>query len=104
MRNLETPADYMHAYPRLTAHLICYSLGYCTPTSAARILMNAHHGEPNYCEWIASCYSGDARRAVQGAIHSRHTHHGYMADFDHAYRLVRRAIKTGDEPLLASWF
>jgi len=94
----------MRSYPRLTAHIICYSLGYCTPTSAARILMNAHRSEPNYCEWIASCYGGDARRAVHGAIHARHTHHGYMADFDHAYALVRRAIDTGDEPLLASWF
>lgn len=39
-----------------------------------------------------------------GAIGARHSHHGYMADFDLAYALVRRAIETGEEPLFGIWF
>jgi hypothetical protein len=66
--------------------------------------MHAHRGEPDYCEWIWSCYATDAKKAVQGAIRARHTHRGYMADFSLAYALVRRAIEKGEEPMLASWF
>lgn len=103
-RSLESPTDYLRAYPRLCAHIICFSLGYATPTTAARILMNAHRGKPNYCEWIWSCYNCDPRPAVQGAILARHSHHGCMADFDLAYALVRRAVETGEEPMFGSWF
>ncbi len=95
--------DYLSRYPHLCSHTICHSLGYATPTKAAIILMHAHRGEPDYCEWIDACYRGDAKRAVQDAIKYHHTHHGFMADFDQAYALVRRANKTGDEPQLASW-
>ena len=103
-RILRTPEDYLWRYPRVCAHIICHSLGYAAPTTAARILMHAHRGEPDYCEWIWSCYGTDAKRAVQGAIRARHSHQGYMADFDLAYALVRRAAETGDEPLFGSWF
>lgn len=101
---LQTPEDYLRRYPRITASIICESLGYATPTKAAIILMHAHRGEPDYCEWIDACYRGDARQAVQDAIRRRHGHRGYMADFDLALNLVQRAIDTGDEPLFGSWF
>ena len=101
---LQTPNGYLRRYPRTCAHIICHSLGYATPTTAARILMHADRQEPDYCEWIDSCYRGDARRAVGDAIRRRHGHRGYMADFDQALSLVQRAIDTGNEPLLGSWF
>lgn len=101
---LQTPEDYLRRYPRICSHIICHSLGYATPTTAARILMHADRQEPDYCEWIDSCYQCDARRAVGDAIRRRHGHHGYMADFDQAFGLVRRATDTGEEPLLGSWF
>lgn len=101
---LRTPKDYLRRYPRLCAHIICHSLGYATPTTAATILMHAHRREPDYCEWIASCYSSNAFQATEDAIRYRHSHHGYMADFDLAYGLVARAVESGDEPLFGSWF
>ena len=101
---VKSPADYLRRYPRICANIICHSLGYATPTKAAIILMHADRNEPDYCEWIDACYHGDARSAISDAIRNRHMHHGFMADFDLAHRLVQRAIESGDEPLLASWF
>jgi hypothetical protein len=94
----------MRRYPRLVSHVICFSNGYASPTLAARILKDAKEGKQNYCEWIWSCYRCDPRPAVQGAIRYRHSHRGFMADFDMAYALVRRAIETGEEPMFGSWF
>jgi hypothetical protein len=95
---------YIGRYPRLTAHLIAESLGYATPSKAALILRDAHERRQNWCEWIYSCYSCDPLKAVHAAIQNRHHHRGYMADYRLARALVERAIATGDEPLLASWF
>ena len=103
-KRLETPRDYMAAYPHLTAHIICHSLGYATPTCAAQILMDAHQRKENWCEWIYSCYQRDPQPAVQHAIRGRHSHHGYMAEYRLAKALVDRALQDGKEPLLASWF
>ena len=47
-----TAHDVMRRWPRLTAHLIASSLGYATPTCAARILKDAKEGRENWCEWI----------------------------------------------------
>lgn len=94
----------MKRYPRITAHIICESLGYATPSKAAWILKDAKEGRENWCEWIASCYRCDPRPAVQNAIRTRRYHTGYMAEFQQAYALVRRAIQTGEEPSFASWF
>ena len=90
--------------PRLVAHVIAESLGYATPALAAKIVADGAAGRPNWCEWIYSCYGGDARKVVQAAIQSRHHHRGYMADHRAALALVRRFAKTGDQPLFASWF
>ena len=103
-KDLETPSDYLREYPHVCAHVICESLGYASPTKAAMIMMHGHRGEPDYCEWIDACYSGDARRALEDAIRHRHGHKGYMAEFKLAYALVQRANETGQEPELASWF
>jgi hypothetical protein len=104
MTQPQTPKDILKRYPRLTAHLICESLGYATPTLAAGIILAAIKGQPHYCEWIYSCYNTQPRPAIQSAIHNRHHHRGYMAHYPHALQLVQHAITTGREPELASWF
>lgn len=99
-----SPRFYLQRYPRLCAHLICESLGYATPSVAARILKDAKDGQENWCEWIYSCYGRDPRRAVQAAVRRRHHHHGYMAEYRTAKALVDRANAIGEEPPFASWF
>ena len=99
-----TAHDVMRRWPRLTSHLIASSLGYATPSCAARILKDAKEGNENWCEWVYSCYNRDPKKAVDLAIKTRHTHHGFMADYNLARKLVQLAAEQGKEPLLASWF
>ena len=96
--------ETMKRYPRITAHIIAESLGYATPSCAARILKDAREDRKNYCEWIYSCYDGDPLSAVKNAIKNRHYHKGFMAEYKTALAFVKRAIETGDEPLFGSWF
>ena len=96
--------ETMKRYPRLTAHVIAESLGYATPSCAARIVKDAREGRKNYCEWIYSCYGADPLPAVRNAIRNRNYHEGFMAEYKLALALVRRALNTGDEPDFASWF
>ena len=96
--------DYMRNYPRITAHIICESLGYATPSCAARILKDAQESRENWCEWVYSCYGRDPKIPVRNAIRNRHTHHGYMAEYRPARALVQRAIEGGEEPVFASCF
>ncbi len=72
--------------------------------NAAQILKEARDGRKNYCEWIYSYYNANPLPAVQNAIRHRHTHRGFMADYNTALALVKHAIETGDEPMFASWF
>lgn len=94
----------MKRYPGLTAHIIAESLGYATPSCAARILNDAREHRENCCEWIYSCYGSDPLPAVRNAIRNRHNHKGFMAEYKLALTLVRNALDTGDKPLFASWF
>lgn len=91
-------------WPRLVAHIISESLGYCTPARAAWILLDAKAGRRNYCEWVSSCYRGDAREVVRQSIRARASHRGYMADVGQASRIVGDFSSRGREPMLASWF
>lgn len=100
----ESLEDYMRRYPRITAHIITESLGYATPSKAALILKDAKEGRENWCEWVYSCYNCNSRIPVQHAITRRHRREGFMAEYRHAYALVRRALDTGEEPIFASWF
>lgn len=102
-RELSVEETIRH-FPRITVHIIAESLGYATPSCAAHILKDAREGRKNYCEWIYSCYGGDALKAVQNSIRHRHYHKGYMGEYKVAYALVKKAIETGDEPLFGSWF
>ena len=95
----------MKRYPRVTAHIISESLGYATPSTAARIGLDAMNGDPNYCEWIAHCYGGDAKEVLRRSIRSRHYHKGFMSWYkERALALVKYAIEKEEEPLFASWF
>lgn len=96
--------DTMKKYPRITAHIIAESLGYATPTCAAKILKDAREGRENWCEWIDACYKRNPLNAVRDSISRRHHHTGYMASYRTAKILVEKSIKDGNEPELASWF
>jgi len=62
----------------------------------------SHHSRiPRLCH---SLYDKNPLRAVQDSIKNRHYHKGFMAEYKRAYALVKRAIETGEEPLLGSWF
>ncbi len=84
--------------------MLSKSLGYALPAVAAQILKDAKDGNENWCEWICSCYSKNPRPAVEAAIRNRHHHEGYLASYQRALAIVRRATDTGDEPIFASWF
>jgi hypothetical protein len=96
--------ETMKRYPLITSHVIAESLGYATPTVAARILKDAREGRENYCEWIYSCYGANPLGAVQNAIKGRHYHKGPMAEYKRAKALVKKSLEEGKEPELASWF
>jgi len=100
----ESIDDYLQRCPRLCAAIIAYSTGYATPRCAANILKDAHERQRNYSEWIYECYRADPLPAVQGAVRSRHHLNGYMADYQTALAIVRRANEKGEEPVFASWF
>lgn len=99
-----TRFEYLKRFPRLTAHIICFSLGYASPMVAADILRAADHGEPHYCEWIDAIYGNNPLPAVKGAFECRAMHVGYMAEFARAYALVEREIGHPGQQMLASWF
>ena len=48
--------ETMRRYPRITSHLIAESMGYATPTNAARIVRDAKYNQKNWSRWIYSCY------------------------------------------------
>ena len=100
----KTAAEFMKKYPRITGHIIAESLGYATPTTAARIGFDGMNGDENWCEWIYSCYGKDARRALKDSIRNRHHHTGYMAEYKLAKVFVDRYLETGEQPIFASWF
>jgi hypothetical protein len=101
---MDTRDFYLQRYPRICAHIIAESLGYAVPIVAAIILKDSRESGRNNCEWVASCYGGDAKAVVSDSIRHRHHHKGPMAEYDHAIAIVRRQLETGDSPVLASWF
>lgn len=108
-----TREDALRRWPRLTAHLICESLGYFTPATAAYAVYAFTQGEPCFCEWYVDAAGGTASRdkvraagdrILRQAIRNRHRHAGPMADYPVAWALVQRSLATGQEPHFASWF
>ena len=87
----------LRKYPRLVAHLICCSLGYFTPQSAANAISFYKNGKAFFCEWYSHMtkyakdnLTGDyfdekicrrvGRETLNLAFIGRHHHHGYMAE------------------------
>jgi hypothetical protein len=106
-------------YPRVIAHLICESLGYFSPMSAANAVVMHKLGNPFACEWyshMCHCrtkqYFNDeelvkiGKEVLGRAIRYRKNHAGYMAEYDLAISLVRREVnkKGATSGMLASWF
>jgi len=96
--------DIVKRYPRLTAHIIAESLGYACPSTAGGIIKSYLEGRKNYCEWVYCCFKGNPKPVIERAWKNRHYHKGFMADYKLALAIVRKYIKTGQEPLFASWF
>lgn len=98
--------EILKRYPRICGHMICESLGYASAMLAAKIVADGARGTPNYCEWIDSCYQGNARTPLESAIRGRHNHSGYMAEYGRAQNVVRRAVECGESGVasLGAWF
>lgn len=95
--------DALKRYPGTVSHLICHSLGYCTPLFAAGLVLAAARNEADWCEWIFSCYRSDPWPALCDAIAQRRSHRGYMADIQQARGLVesvRRRPRTAPGKLV----
>ncbi len=59
MEVIDDPAlVIMKKYPRLTAHLICESLGYFSPRCAASAIYAHVNKKPYFCEWYESLFRG----------------------------------------------
>lgn len=111
-----TQEEVLRRWPRLVAHMICESLGYFTPKSAANAIIRYKQDEPFYCEWYSSIanargagfFDEEAMRQVgrdvlNWAIKGRHRHKGYMADYENARAVIEREL-AGNGPIFASWF
>ena len=112
-----TQKEVLIRWPRLTAHLICQSLGYFSPRAAANAILDVLHDRPCWCEWYAhqmSCrqrYDGDAdadilavgRDTLNAAISGRHRHRGMMSEYASGLAAVASEL-CGRGPQLASWF
>lgn len=108
-----TPQEAIQRWPRVVAHLICQSLGYFCPRSAAAAVAAAVNGEAFYCEWYGSVcdkagktYAEVTKRMLAVAIQHRRYHKGYMADFETALGLVlvEREHVGATAGMLAAWF
>jgi hypothetical protein len=121
-RKVRSQSDVLQRLPCLVAHLICESLGYFTPQSAANAIAHHTKGEAFFCEWYHDWASkrfanrntkcADVRDtvlevgqlAIQNAFHRRTHHRGPMADFKRALALVVHVHQGGEGPVFASWF
>lgn len=114
-----TQREVLRRYPRLTAHLICQSLGYFTPLSAANAICAHLEGRAFSCEWyshMCSCRGMGlfheqtlldvGRDTLRRAFEGRHRHKGYMAEYQHALALVKAELaeKGKTSGMLAAWF
>ncbi len=100
----DTAQMILQRCPRLVAHMICHSLGYATPGSAANIIADAHAHRENWCEWIYACYNRNPRPALEQAVQGRKYHKGYMADYRQARAIVEHVKQGNEGPVFASWF
>ena len=108
----ETTREALNRWPRLTAHMICESLGYFTPEGAAGALLDHKRGYGHFCEYyihLAQSWKEDkvlevGRKVIERAFRGRHHHRGYMAHYPQARALVEHVRRGGEGPMFASWF
>ncbi len=109
--------EVLRRYPILVSHLICASLGYFSPESAANALLAYIQGRPNFCEWYSHLAGGMhppgfeedkllevGRQVVEGCFLWRRNHTGYMASYQQARLLVEHVRRGGEGPVFGSWF
>lgn len=104
-----TTAEVLNRYPRLTAHLVCESLGYFSPMSAARAILDHIQNRTNACEWYLDM-ARNGRTLLQvntdtiaRAAKRRRFHQGYMAHYPTARRLVALEQEDLSPAVLGSW-
>ena len=104
-----TIREVLERYPSLTAHLICESLGYLTPTAAANAILNHIRGSAFYCEWYCHQAGGGrtllqvGRDNLDNAFRRRKHHRGPMAHYPRARALVEAEIRGALPPGFSSW-
>ena len=105
-----TCQQVLNKYPILTAHLICESLGYLTPISAANAILAHINRNPFYCEWYIDAVGTDpgnvlkfGAKTINNAFCRRRFHQGYMAEIRQARPLVDAAVQQQPTPKLQSW-
>ena len=110
-------------FPALVAHLICESLGYFTPGSAANAISFYKARKPFCCEWFSHMAQFDKenptknlfdepsvlrvqKRVMEQAFRNRHHHKGYMREYKQAAQIVKRELNDRGctSSMLASWF
>jgi hypothetical protein len=108
----QTRGEVIQRYPCLVGHIICDSLGYFTPQSAAGALLAYIEGESYACEWYCHQAGGFnhekllqvGKEVVERAFKGRRQHKGYMAHYPQAKALVGHVRGGGEGPVFASWF
>ena len=107
-KEVQSVEDVLRKYPILTAHLVCHSLGYFSPLSAARAILDHIKGRTNACEWYCHMASNGQdlkdvnRQAISQAFKHRSIHKGYMASYETARTLVHRHLENqGTTPFMA---
>ena len=104
--------EVMDRYPRLSAHMICESLGYFTPEAAAHAILHYLQGHPFYCEWYMHMAGGEksadrirdlGTKVIERAFKERHHHQGFMAHYPAARALVEEVRGGGEGPVFMSW-
>ena len=102
----------LNRYPRLSAHMICESLGYFTPASAANAILHHIRGRPFYCEWYWDMAGEDVGadnilriglQVIEKAFRERRHHQGFMAHYPAARALVEHVRGGNEEPIFMSW-
>ena len=108
-KEYESPEEIMARYPRLTAHLICESLGYFSPRAAAMAIRDHKMKMENACEWYIDMMRGGkslleiGADTIAQAFRRRRSHEGYMAEYTLARALVERETAGAPGLIFSSW-
>ena len=101
--------EVLRRYPQLTAHLMCESLGYFTPGSAANAVLSHIQKQGFACEWYLDMTRKDRslvqvnENIISRAFRYRHFHTGFMADHQSALALVEKERNGSQPAVLMAW-